>query len=207
MLAMRALPKYKSNRTGGAAESWPPATPQRPMERAMVPAISVTVGPSPLKILGKLAIGSVAFTAVVGILILFMGFLGSAWILSLAWIILICTVALLACYCAIAVIVAGLCGLPRVEIGADGFVDYGIVGHRSRRWSDIEGSFVVIRVGLQRVVAYHLTAAAKESIRLMPGTSLRGYDEALLICGELEMGTAQLAEVLNQWKLGLPTPP
>jgi hypothetical protein len=98
------------------------------------------------------------------------------------------------CYCGIAVLGAVSWARPRVEIGPDGFVDYGIVGHRSRRWSDIKGSVTVIRVGwpigvgLRPVVAYPLTDAFKESARIKPVASLAGNDEAVLICGELAIG-------------------
>jgi hypothetical protein len=80
-----------------------------------------------------------------------------------------------------------------------------LLGHRSRRWSDIEGSFVVIRVGLQSVIAYRLTGAFKASARIRPAPSLAGNDEAILICGELAMGAGELVEVLNRWKQGMPS--
>jgi hypothetical protein len=181
----------------------------------MIPPATVTVGPSPLKILGSVAIASVAITVGVTILVVFLellaavGLLGllavSPWLWSYRWMIIACTAALVACYCGIAVLGAVIWARPRVEIGPDGFVDYGIVGHRSRRWSDIKGSFTVIRVGwpigvgLQPVVAYRLTDAFKESARIKPVASLAGNDEAILICGELAIGAEELADVLNRW--------
>jgi hypothetical protein len=176
---------------------------------AMTPPASLTVGPSPLKILGKVTIAAVAGTAGVCIFIVFMACSGNQWPLSNASIIIPCTAALFACYCGIAVLGAIIWGRPRIEIGPDGFVDHGILGHRLRRWSDIEGDFAVIRVGLQfglqSVVAYHVTSAFKESARIKPIRSLAGYDEAILIGGELAIGARELAEVLNRWKQGVPT--
>jgi hypothetical protein len=53
------------------------------------------------------------------------------------------------------------------------------------------------------VVAYHLTGAFKESAR-KKFASLAGNDEAILICPELAIRAAELAEVLNRWKQGVP---
>jgi hypothetical protein len=160
--------------------------------------------------LGELALASVAGTAGASIMVVFLGLLAHPWFLSNAGLIIACAVALLVCCCAIAVLGALLSGRPRVEIGPDGFTDYGILGHRSRRWSDVEGSFTVIRVGWpiaigrRPVVAYRLTGAFKESARIKPIASLAGNDEAILICPELAIGAGELAEVLNRWKQGVP---
>jgi len=176
---------------------------------AMIPP-AITVGPRPLKILGELALVSIAGTAGVSILVVFLGFLTHPWFLSNAWTIIACAAAILVCWCVIAVLGAFLWGRPRVEIGPEGFTDYGILGHRSRRWSDIDGNFTVIgvgwpfAVGRRRVVAYRLAGAFKGSAR---GKSawLAGNDEAILICPELTIGAEQLAEVLNRWKQGVPS--
>jgi hypothetical protein len=186
----------------------------------VIPPATVTVGPSPLKVLGSVAIASVAISVGVTILVVFLELLAAVgllgllavppWLWSYRWIITACTAALVACYCGIAVLGAVIWSRPRVEIDPDGFVDYGIVGHRSRRWSDIKGSFTVIRVGwptgvgLRPVVAYRLTDAFKESARIKPVASLAGNDEAILICGELAIGAEELADVLNRWKQGVP---
>jgi hypothetical protein len=176
---------------------------------AMIPP-AITIGPRPLKILGEVALVSIAGTAGVSILVVFLGFLTHPWFLSNAPIIIACAAAILICWCVIAVLGAILWGRPRVEIRPEGFTDYGILGHRSRRWSDIDGSFTVIpvgwpfAVGRRRVVAYRLTGALKESAR---GQSawLAGNDEAILICPELAIGADQLVEVLNSWKQGVPS--
>jgi hypothetical protein len=166
----------------------------------LTPPSAVTVGPSPLKLLGTAVITSVAGIAGVSILVVVLGFLAAPWLLSHAGTIITGTAALLACYWAIAVPVAVVCGRPRVEIGPDGFETHGILGHRARRWSDIDGGFAVVRVGLQRAVAYRLTGAFKESARIQPIASLarQGHDEAILFCGELTMGAGELAQVLNR---------
>jgi hypothetical protein len=132
-----------------------------------------------------------------------------SWLWSYRWIIVGCTAAIVACCCGIAILGAVLWTRPRIEIGPEGFVDYGVIGHRWRSWSDIEGSFTVIRVGwpfsvgLQPVVAYRLTEAFKDLARIKPVASLAGNDEAILICGELAIGAGELADFLNRWKQGV----
>src|SRR5207248_2247986 len=143
---------------------------------------AVTIGPSPLKLLGTAVVTSVAITAGVSLLVVFLGFLVVPWFLAHAGTIIAGTAALLACYWAVAVPVAVVCRWPRVEIGPDGFNTQGILGHRRRRWSDVEGGFAVARVGLQPAVAYRITGACKESAGVQPIASLakQGYDEAIL---------------------------
>jgi hypothetical protein len=128
------------------------------------------------------------------------------WLWSHRWLVVACTAVLVACYCGLAVLGAALWARPRVEIGPDGFVDYGVVGRRARCWGDIQGEFTVIRVGWpvglrpRPVVAYRLTDAFKQSARVRPLNSLAGNDEAILICGELVIEAGELADVLNRWK-------
>jgi hypothetical protein len=175
----------------------------------MTPQSSVTIGPSLLKIFGSATIASVAIAVGVAVLFLFVAFLTTDEVLSYAWVIAVGTAVLVGGFYGIAVVGAVFLGRPRIEIGADGFVDHGIAARRSRRWSDIKGDFAVIRVGLQLVVAYRLTDDFKEILRLKPIPSLAGYDEAILICGDLAIGAAELADILNQWKDDMPseTPP
>jgi len=139
--------------------------------------------------LGKVAIASIAVTTLVLVCVVFVGFLAVPWLLSHAGTIIAGTAALLACYCGIAVLGAAVWGRPRVEIGPDGFTDRGILGHRSRLWGDIEGNFVDVTGRWQSVVAYHLTDAFKASAWVRPITSPAGNDEAILICGELAIGS------------------
>jgi hypothetical protein len=127
--------------------------------------------------------------------------LAAAWVLSYAGIIIGCAAALAVSYCALGTVAATFLGRPRVEIGPDGFVTRGVVGNRARRWSDVAGSFTVIRAGLEAVVAYRLTDAFKEG-RIKLGSLPAGYDESISFCEELVLGAAELAEVLNQRKDG-----
>ena len=87
---------------------------------------------------------------------------------------------------------------PCVEIGPEGFVVRRAFGSRSRRWSDIEGTFMVIKVGLSKVVAYRLTRAFKDCAEIKPTTLFAGNDEA--ISGVFDRPIGELAELLNQYK-------
>jgi hypothetical protein len=166
----------------------------------VTPQTSITFGPSLLKIFGSVTLASIGITVGVAVLVLLVALLTTDEVLSYAWVIAVGTAVLVGGFYGIAVAGAVFFGRPRIEIGLDGFVDHGIAARRSRRWSDIKGDFAVIRVGLQLVVAYRLTDDFKEILRLKPIPSLAGYDEAILICGDLAIGAAELAEVLNQWK-------
>lgn len=166
----------------------------------MTPSPSVTIGPSPLRILGKILIVSVATTAFAAAFVVIFGLLGHVWLVLHAEGVVAWTAAACGCFCVIAVLGALILRRPRIEIGPDGFVDQGIAGCRSRRWGDIQGGFVVTRFYLQSVVAYRLTDAFKESAKFKPTLSLPGNDEAILISPELAIGAAELAEILNQWK-------
>src|SRR5260370_31992545 len=104
----------------------------------MTPSPSITIGPSPLKVLGQVAIVFVVGTLGLSILVVFLGFLGTPWLLSNAWTIIAYIAALLACFCVSAVPGTMVWGRPRVEIGPDGFVTRGVIGCRSRRCSATE---------------------------------------------------------------------
>jgi hypothetical protein len=168
----------------------------------MVFPTSIIIGPSPLKILGNLALLASAIIAGVGLLIPVVGFLTAPGILDYFWIIMAGTGVLVMCYTGTAVLGALIWGRPCVEIGPHGFVEHGVFGHRWRRWSEIEGRFVVIRVYLRPTVAYELTEDFKGIARMQPNASLAGYDETISTCGELAIGATALAEILNRWKHG-----
>jgi hypothetical protein len=171
----------------------------------MDPAPAITVGPSPVKVLGATVLASIVGTVGGAILLMFLGYVAEPWLLSSIWFILAWTVAILACWCGLAAVGTILWRRPRVEIGPDGFVTQGILGRRPRRWSDIEGDFTVIRMGLGSVVAYHLTDAFKHATRIQPIAGLAGNDEAITFCGELTLGAGELAELLNRWKQDAPS--
>jgi hypothetical protein len=192
--------------TGAATGTSAPAGAPAPAGAA--DAGTMTVGPSPLKILAATAFAAVAGTAGAAILVVFLGFLQTPWLLLHFQAIIVCTAAALVAFSAFAVFGSIRWVRPRVEIGPEGFVTYGMAGRRPRRWSDIEGDFAVLRVGWRKAVVYRLTDAFKASAPvapLKPTHSLAGNDEAILFCEELALGARELAEVLNQWKRGVPS--
>jgi hypothetical protein len=134
------------------------------------------------------------------------------WLWTHRWSVVAGLTTFLALYRGIALVGAVFGSRPRIEISDEGFTDYGVLGQRSRRWSDIEGNFTVLRVGwplalgLWPLVAYRLTDACKKSTRIGdPIASLQGNDEAILICEELSISAAELADILNQCKHGAPS--
>jgi hypothetical protein len=170
----------------------------------MAQSNSVTVNLNSLKLLGTLALGCLLITGgVAGVLLgLSLVLLGLNWFLSAGWVISVVTGVLVASCCGTLVLVAIIVRRPRVEIGPDGFVLRQLVGSRSRSWSDIEGSFVIIKVGLSKSVGYRLTQVFKESAGIKPTTLFAGNDEA--IGGALDIPIDELAELLNQRKRPAP---
>lgn len=120
--------------------------------------------------------------------------------LSLGWIIVVVTGVLLACFLGAALLVAVIARQPSVEIGPEGFDFHRVFDRRGRwrRWSDIEGRFVVIKVGFGKGVGYRLTPHFKESAGIKPTTLFAGNDEA--ISGAFDMPIGELAELLNRYK-------
>jgi hypothetical protein len=163
---------------------------------------SVIIRPSPIKVLGEIILGAVVGTAGLYVFILIFGFIANPWLLSHAFTILECVVAFFACFGAIAVIVSKACHRPRVQINPDGFVCQGISGSRTRRWSDVEGDFVVGRTDLFRpMVSYRLTDEAfKAYAQKRRAASAVKKDEAIIFCAELEISASELAGILNQRK-------
>jgi hypothetical protein len=173
-------------------------------ERIMTQSNAVTVNFNPLKLLGTLALGWLLITSgVAGVLLgLSSALLGLKWFLSVGWVIAVVTGVLVASCCGTMVLIAIIRRRPRVEIGPDGFVLCHLFGNRSRSWSDIEGRFVVIKVGMSKGVGYRLTQVFKESAGIEPTTLFAGNDEA--IGGALDMPIDELAELLNQRKAPAP---
>jgi hypothetical protein len=165
----------------------------------------VTVGPDALKLLGTLVYGGLGITGgiagtLLGIALILDGIFGLSmgWLLSSGWVILAATGALVLCCSGPIFLAAVIWRRPRVEIGPEGFVARNAFGSRSRRWSDIEGSFVVIKVGLSKSVGYRLARVFKESARIKPSTLFAGNDE--VIGGAYDIPIGKLAELLNQYK-------
>lgn len=153
-------------------------------------ANTVIVGPDLLKLLGAQVLGGVMVTGgVAGVLL---GLFGLNWLLVAA------IGALVVCCCGAMMLAAAIGHRPRVEIGPDGFVVRTVFGSRSRRWSDVEGDFVVIKVGLGKTAAYRVSEACKRSAGIKRPKWLAGNDEG--ISGAYRVPIGQLAELLNQRK-------
>jgi hypothetical protein len=90
-------------------------------------------------------------------------------------------------------------GRPRVVITPEGFATHALFGRGSAyRWADIDGSFVVIRVGLSEATAFCLTAEARARTGKKPLPRLSGNDEG--IAGVFRLTPRRLATLLNEHK-------
>lgn len=156
----------------------------------------VTVYPHSLRLLVVQVLAGVVVTG--GVACVLLGIFGQDWLLSSGLPLVAIVGAVVACGCGTLVSIAAFGGRPRVEIGPEGFVARSAFGSRTRRWGDIEGEFVVIRLGLLRGVGYRLTSAFEESARTKPSTSFGGNDEA--ISGEYRVPAGELAAMLNEHK-------
>jgi hypothetical protein len=89
----------------------------------------------------------------------------------------------------------------RLELTREGFTNYNLFGLAAQRraWTDVDGSFAVIRIGLNEAVAYRLTEASKKPGK--PSPFLSGYDEA--IPALFPVSAQQLALLLNNHKHGI----
>jgi hypothetical protein len=87
---------------------------------------------------------------------------------------------------------------PRVVIHPEGFTVYRVIGLRSHRWEDVEGRFAAVRVGVTKVVAFHLTAEYKARVGKKPTSLFAGYDDA--ISGAFRLPMERLADLLNEHK-------
>jgi hypothetical protein len=166
----------------------------------MTPPQTVTIGTSPLKLLSPLTLGGLGIAGGVALVLvgLSLAVLGVDWLTSIGWVIVVVLAVLVVCGCGALFLVSSIRGTPRVEIGPDGFFARALFGSRSRRWSDVEGDFVVIKVGLGQGVGYRLTPEFKELAGIKPTTLFAGNDEA--ISGAFAMSSGELAELLNQYK-------
>jgi len=129
-----------------------------------------------------------------GVAVVLLSVFGLNWVASTGWII----IALVGCSFGALALLALTGRRPRVEIGPDGFVARVPFGSRSRRWSDIEGGFVVIKVGVAEGMGCRLTRVFKESAGIKPTTLFAGNDEA--ISGGYEIPIGELAELPNHHK-------
>jgi hypothetical protein len=140
---------------------------------------------------GAVVLGGLGVTAAV--LGLVDVWFGRSWLLASGWGIGIAAGSIVGVLC----LLAAIRRRPRVEIRPDGFVVLTLLGSRSRRWSDIEGDFLVIKVPF-KIVAYRLTQAFKESAGIKPTTLFAGKEEG--ISGAFGVSVGELAELLNRHK-------
>jgi len=171
-----------------------------PSGKDVAAPVSVTVGPSPLKLLVALLIACLwgAFAAALFVLVLAL----KRWQLhipqDLRWTNVGTAAALTACGVGALIMLIWLTQKPRVEIGPDGFVSRTLFRTRTRRWCDVDGDFAVVRIGFLRAVAYRLTPDVKKTVGAKPSPLLQGYDED--ITGAYAVSLRELARLLNEQK-------
>jgi hypothetical protein len=155
----------------------------------MTPTETVIIPPNLFRLLGTLIISNLLMIG--GIIAMSIGLFGFG-----NWTIFACSgvVGLNTLFYVIAVIR----GRPRVVITTDGFVFEKPIGHETREWSEIEGSFAVIRIAMHDAVAYKLTPECRARLAKKPDPRLSGYDGVL--GGSLPCSAAQLAALLNEHK-------
>jgi hypothetical protein len=151
---------------------------------------TVTVGPNLLRLLKVLLVSNLLMVG--GIIGMAIGLVGVG-----NWTVVACVgvVALTT----ILYILAALRQRPRVVITPEGFVFEKLVGREVHQWEDIDGRFVVIKVGWNEAVAYHLTPQYKARTGKKPTSLFSGYDAAV-VGGALPCPAGELAELLNEHK-------
>jgi hypothetical protein len=113
------------------------------------------------------------------------------------WTVVACVVAV--ALITILYILAALRRRPRVVVTREGFVFEKLIGREVHRWDDIDGRFVVIKIGLNQAVAYNLTPEYKVRTGKKPTSLFSGYDAAVG-GGALPCPAGELAELLNEHK-------
>jgi hypothetical protein len=162
--------------------------------------MSAVIGPSHAKLVRMFVTGSLGLTvALAGIVAaVALSFFGSDWLASSGWVIIAVGASVVVCAFGALCLVGAIARKPRVEIGPAGFVVRTLFWSRSRRWSDVEGEFTVIKIASLEAVGYHLTAPFKEASGIKPPRSLGGNDEA--ISGAYTISLTELAAILNDHK-------
>jgi hypothetical protein len=156
----------------------------------MKDSIIVTVAPTPLRVVLHMGLGGTG--VIVGVLLVLSVFVDRNWLMTYAWIFIANVAAIIFC----TIMACLILRRPRVEISNDGFVAWSLFSSRSRRWSDIDGDFTEIELGVLPCVAYHLTQDFKDSAGIKPTKLFQGNDEA--ISGAFHI--ADLVDVLNEHK-------
>jgi hypothetical protein len=113
------------------------------------------------------------------------------------WTVVACVVA--AALTTILYIVAALRQRPRVVITREGFVFEKLIGREMHRWEEIDGRFVVIKIGWNKAVGYNLTPECKARTGKKSSALFAGYDAAV-VGGALPCSAGELAELLNDYK-------
>jgi len=93
-------------------------------------------------------------------------------------------------------LLAALSGRPEVQITEEGFVCRTAFQSQPYGWSDIDGEFVAMRVGILKMVVFRLAPAYKERGGSTRWPPCPGYDAA--ISGAYQLSMEQLADVLNR---------
>jgi hypothetical protein len=150
---------------------------------------TVVVPSSPLRLLTTLVVANLAMVG--GILGISAGLFGVG---SMTVVACAAVVGLSTALYAVAVIRRR----PRVVINPEGFALEKVIGREERRWEDIDGRFVVIKIGWSKAVAYHLTPEYKARVGKKPTSVFGGYDAA--VTGAFRCSPEELAELLNEHK-------
>ncbi|REJ94351.1 MAG: PH domain-containing protein [Planctomycetota bacterium] len=96
-------------------------------------------------------------------------------------------------------LLAALRQRPRVVLTAEGLTFEKLFGRESHQWDEIDGSFVVIKIGWNDAVAYKLTPESKARLGKKSSALYSGYDAAV-VGSALPRSAGELAALLNEYK-------
>jgi hypothetical protein len=151
---------------------------------------TVTIAPSLLRLLRTLLISNLLMVG--GVIDIAIGLVGVG-----NWTVVACVIVI--ALSTFLYIIAAFRQRPRVVITPEGFVFEKLFGRETYRWEEIDGRFVVIKVGWSELVAYNLTPEYKGRTGKKPTSLFSGYDAAVgapaLACTARELG-----ELLNEHK-------
>jgi Kef-type K+ transport system membrane component KefB len=165
----------------------------------MTPTNPIVLRGNPLKWIVRCVLFSIflAVLMTISVTFLLVGFLHLSW--GLAFTVGVAVGSAVGAAFAIFVIAIGLIiDQPRMEIGPEGFVLHSPAASRSRRWTDVEGNFIVRGTPLGKVVAYALTEAFKKSQEAASPSKKPGRFESIL--DDYKLSAGELAELLNEHK-------
>jgi len=151
---------------------------------------TVTVAPSFLRLLRTLLVSNLFMVG--GIIGISVGLIGVG-----NWTVVACVVVVV--LSTILYILAALSQRPRVVISPDGIVFEKLFGREAYQWEEIDGRFVVIKIGWTEAVAFSLTPEYKARTGKKPSSLFSGYDAAV-VASPLPCSAGELAELLNEHK-------